>query len=244
VSALATGDARCRRLGREHGVVDGDRDHARARRAHSHLLDDVASRLFADGDHPRHAPRDLVLHVVEVVPAAQRQPAPQPGLACQLEVAVDHHGVVHAGHHGQARPMQAEDPPAEALVVVHDIEAARPRREQATCSQAEGERLRERRGAQVREFEHVDPVAELVEAGRTERVVGSIQVEAGHRLERDSGIEVRVRLTREDGDLVAQPGQRCRELPDVHALAARVRVAAVAEQGDTQRRGIRHGGRC
>ena len=53
-------------------------------------------------------------------------------------------------------------------------------------------------------------------------------------MEVDAFVEDRIRLAAEHGDLVAEGDQLAGEVAGIHALAARMGVAAVSEVGDSQ----------
>ena len=69
-----------------------------------------------------------------------------------------------------------------------------------------------------------------------ERVGLAVEVEARHLGQPDAVVELGVRLPGEHLDLVPERDQLAAEVPDVDALAAAVRLAAVGQQGDRARR--------
>ena len=73
------------------------------------------------------------------------------------------------------------------------------------------------------------------QARHPERVGLAVEVQAGHLGQPDAGVELGVRLPGEHLDVVPERDQLAAEVPDVDALAAAVRLAAVGQQGDPQR---------
>ena len=78
--------------------------------------------------------------------------------------------------------------------------------------------------------------------GIAERALGArpgharpVEVETRKLDHADVRRQLRVGLTGEDGDPVTEPGQGGREFPDVDALAARVRIAAVSQEANSER---------
>ena len=122
------GHARASSAGRKTSVLDADRDdRACARPGDAEVADDVVERCSRDTvssagsrrTHPR-------LHPQERVPAAAcvslRR---QVGAAARSRRAVHGDRVVHGGEHREARRAAAQQPVAEGLVVVDDVEVAR-----------------------------------------------------------------------------------------------------------------------
>ena len=110
-------------------------------------------------------------------------------------------------------------------------------REQPDDARAEGLRLGEPGRAHGQELLDVDQVAELARPRHPERVGLAVEVQAGHLGQPDALVELGVRLAGEDLDLVPEGDQLAAQVPDVDALAAAVRLAAVGQQGDPQRPG-------
>ncbi len=145
--------------------------------------------------------------------------------------------MVDGGDQGEPGALHAQQPVAERLVVVHDVELAAPGGQVAAGAQREGQGFREAAGPHGGDFEGVDPVAVLAAARRAEGVGLAVQVEAGQLGEGDAlaGVEDRIGLGPDDLDAVAEAGEFAGEVAYVHALAAAVRVALVGEQRDAQR---------
>ncbi len=149
-----------------------------------------------------------------------------------IDQPVDGHGVMAGPDHGPAVSHEAEQARAERLVVVHDVELARPLGQEAPGPQAEraglGETAREHRP----QFHQVGPVPDLAPAGEAERVGLPVQVEARHLDQVDTLVRVDrgPRLAREHGHLMAQAGQLPGQEPGVDPLAPRPRVPPVDEQ--------------
>jgi hypothetical protein len=142
-------------------------------------------------------------------------------------------------------PVQAEQSVAERLVVVHDVELRAAGGQMAAGAQREGQRFREAAGPHGGDLQGVDPVAVLLAPRRAERVGLPVQVEAGQLGEGDAAlppvgaaerpvVQYGVRLSADDLDGVAEPGQLTGEVADVDALTAAEGIALVAQQGDAQ----------
>ena len=85
------------------------------------------------------------------------------------------------------------------------------------------------------DLEHVDPVAVLAQVRRAERVVVPVQVQARQLDQLRARLELGVGLARVDLDVVAERGKFAGHMPQVDALAAAMRLAAVGEQADAER---------
>ena len=173
---------------------------------------------------------------VKRVPAAQRQPPAQrrarrPAPA-RRSMAIGWWTVATVGQPGAG---QAQQPAAEGLVVVDDVELGGPGEQVPGGAQAEGQRLGEPGGAHGRPLGDVDPVAELRGPGRAERVGLAVEVQARQPGERHAVVELGVGLAAEHLDPVPELGQLPGQRPDVDALAAAVRLAPVGQQCDAQR---------
>ena len=219
----------------EPGLVDTDGHDVQPVGLDTHLGDDVLLRVLGHGQVARQAPRDAHLHVEEPVPAPQREPAREPGRGRELEVAVDRDRVVQRVHERPAVVEHAEQPGAEALVVVHDVEVEAALREQLPRAQAERVRLREPGAAHEQVLLQVDEGADLVRPRRAERVLAPVEVEALDLVEGDGVLEHGPGLACEHLDLVPEVGQLCRQVAAVDPLATAVRVAPVDEVGDAER---------
>jgi hypothetical protein len=151
-----------------------------------------------------------------------------------LEAPVDGDGMVDRGEHREAPSLDGEQPVAEALVVVDDVEVVPTVAQVLGGPDAERERLGEGAGA---ERGDLDPVAEVLSShtpGQAHGEVVVVDVEARQLDQRDPRVELGVGLAAEHLDPVAEVGQRLAEVADVHALAAHVGLAPVGEQGDAQ----------
>ena len=144
------------------------------------------------------------------------------------------------GDNGEAVALKIEEPAPEALVVVDDIELARPAAKLITDPDGEGPRLWKSAGEHRRDLERVDAALDLSELRPAKRVSVPVEIEARDLHELDAVVELRVGLTRKDGYLVTETAERQREMPDVDALAAAVGIAAVDHECDTASRLGRH----
>ena len=139
--------------------------------------------------------------------------------------------MVHGGDHGQAAGGDAQQPGAQTLVVVDDVELVAALREQSGGAQAERARLGEARGPHGGELQHVDAVADLAGARHAERIGLAVEVKAGHLGQPDPGIEnLGVGLAGEDLDVMTQFDQPAAEVPNIDALSAAVCLAAIGQQ--------------
>ena len=98
----------------------------------------------------------------------------------EVDPAVDGDRVVDRRDHRAGRRLQLEDPGAEHLVVVDDVEVAGPLLHQPRDPRAEGLRLGEPGRAHREELLDVDQVAELAQLRHPERVGLAVEVEARH----------------------------------------------------------------
>ena len=222
--------------------VDADGHEAHAVVADAHVGVDVADRVLADDDDPRHPRGDAALHLDERVPAPDRPPlAPVRGVV-HLQLAVLGDRVVQRDD-GRDVLLELEDPVAEALVVVDEVELADARLQRPQGAVAERQRLGERAGRELGQLEEVLAGLDLPVGGEAAGVVVVEHVEARQLGQRHPLVEHRVRLAAEHLDVVAEVDERLGEVPRVHALAADVGLAAVGEVGDPQRR-VGVGRRC
>lgn len=141
--------------------VDAHRDDVDPLRRDAQVPGDVPAGALRDGGQRVQPGGDTGLHGGEGVPAAQRQPAAQPRGRGQLQGPVDGHGMVHRGDGGETLPAQLQQPVAERLVVVHQVEVIPAAAQHPGRAQAEGERLGESGGAHGRPLGDVHGVAEL-----------------------------------------------------------------------------------
>ena len=154
----ATGDALDLGTRSEDVRVDTDGDDVEAVGRDAHLLDDVAARRLRHGDVAGDVAGDVDLHVEEAVPAAQVEPAPGVRGVGEIERAIDGDRVMEGG---DDRPAVLRhhllDAPAEALVVVDEVEVAAAVGQQAPGPERERVRLGEARPAHDGELGDVDP---------------------------------------------------------------------------------------
>lgn len=170
------------------------------------------------GEHRGQPPRDALLHAGEAVPAAYGGPAPPVLGRVQIQPPVDGDGVVDGGDERGAEV--AEEAVSERLIVVDDIELPCAGGQMAPGPERERQRLRETAGPHRRDFEAVDPVAELVALRRTERIGLPVEVEARQLGERYALVEYGVGLGADDLDAVSEAGEFTGQVADVDALAA------------------------
>lgn len=159
----------------------------------------------------------------------------------QVELPVDGDGVVDRGDERGAEV--GEEPVAERLVVVDDVELAAAGGEMAPGAQAEGERFREAAGPHGGDLGGVDPVAVLAALRGAERVGLTVEVQARQLGERDALVEHRIGLGAYHLDAVPEAGELAGEVAYVDALAATEGVALVGEECDAQRTVVGGAGR-
>ena len=109
--------------------VDADGHEAHAVVGDAHVGVDVVDRVLADDDDARHPRRDPALHLDERVPAADRPALAPVRRVVHLQLAVLRDRVVQRDD-GRDALLELEDPVAEALVVVDEVELAA----RAACS--------------------------------------------------------------------------------------------------------------
>ena len=175
------------------------------------------------------------LHPDERVPAPDRPPLAPVRRVVHLQLAILRDRVVQRDDRRDPL-LELEDPVAEALVVVDEVELAATRREVAQGAEAERQRLGERAGRELRQLEDVLARLDLPVGREAPGVVVVEDVEARQLRQRDALVDDRVRLAAEHLDVVAEVDERLGEVARVHALAADVRLAAVRQVGDAQRR--------
>ncbi len=223
----ATGHPRYFGVRPEMGVVDADRHDVQFVLDTVHLADDVAGRRRRDGEDARQLRDDPHLHAQEPVPASQRDLSQRVAGVAELERLVDGDRMVERGHDRPPLRVQLEHAPAEALVVVDQVEVGPPVTQEAADPPAVRQRLREPGSAHDPELRQVDERLELVRPRDPEWVLRPVEIEARDRGERDVGVEVGIRLAAEHLDPVAEVGQLPREPAGVHALPTRVRIAPI-----------------
>ncbi len=127
----------------EHGVVDAHRHDGHPVEVHPHLGGDVRLGGLRHRDHPGQGPGHLHLHAQEAEPAALGELLPRVGGVAEGQLPIDGDRVVQGGQHRPSVLHHAQDPVAQALVVVHQVELVPPGGEQAAGPEAERPRLRE-----------------------------------------------------------------------------------------------------
>ena len=158
----------------------------------------------------------------------------------EVEVAVDGDRVVQRLEDRPAVVHHPEQAGAEALVVVDDVEVG-------------AAVLQEAAGAQQNVYGSGKPAPHMIPNSCTsmrvlnsvrprhaERVLGHVEVEAGHLGELRRVVELGVGLAGEHRDLVAELGELPGQVTGVDALTAAVRVAPVHEPRDAKSLGRRH----
>ena len=106
----------------EHQLVDADRHDRHVVERHARLGGDVSLGVGGHGDDARDLRPHPLLHAQEVVPGAQRDPAAQARRVGEVELLIDGDGAVDGRGDGPSVAHHAEDPGAQTLVVVHEIE--------------------------------------------------------------------------------------------------------------------------
>ena len=191
----------------------------------------VGRRTLRHGDQVLQPLGDPTLHADEPVPARHRELALASG-GRELDASVGGDRVVHRRDDRKAAAPDAQDARAERLVVVQDVELAGAAAQLAGQPAAERAWLGKAARAHGAEFQHVGQIAEFAQPRGAERVVVAVEVQAGQPGQPDALIQHRVGLPGEDLDLMAQGAQLAREVPDVDALSAGMRLAAVRRQRD------------
>ena len=211
------------------------RDRDQLLRAQPEVADGVAGAVLARGDVSRDAARHGGLHAQEAVPAAQRDP-PQPGGGGEVQVAVDGDGVVD--RRDQRQPGGGQ--PQQRVPEASGCRARRRTRRRGPRAAGTTRWLNVRGSGKPAVHMIANSCRSTSEPnsdgrGRRNGFSLGVQVEAGHLGQRDPRVEVGVGRAGEHLDVVAEVGQGGREVPDVHALTAAVRFAAVGRQRDPQR---------
>ena len=218
--------------GLEQRGVHPERDHVELVCADGEILGDVDGRGRRHGDQLRELTRHVLLHLGEAVPPTHQRFAP-PGGGRDVEYPVPGDRVVNGGHHRQTRRRDLQQPGAQALVVVNDIEVVAPLGQQPRGAQTEGLGLREAGRPGGEQLQQVDAGLDLVGHRDAERVRLAVKIEAGHLRQPDAGVEhFGVGLTGEDFDVVPELYQPAAQVPDVDSLATAVGLAPIGQQGD------------
>ncbi len=153
----------------------------------------------------------------------------------EVEGSVNGDRMVTRAQHGPPVGHDPEQTAPERLVVVDDVVLAAPGGQGAANSPAEGPRLGKAGGAHHGELGDVDRGAELSRSGHAKRIRLPVEVEARDRDIPHPVVEHRPRLAGEDGYLMAEVHQRPGEVAGIDALTARIRVAAIDQEGDPER---------
>ena len=112
-----------------------------------------------------------------------------------LELPVDRDGMVDGGEYWHPEVLlHQEQAPAEALVVVDQVEVPGALPQVVPCAHAERHGLREVSGVERHRLGDVPHALELPEAGLAHREVVVVEVEAGQFDQWDPVVEDRVRL--------------------------------------------------
>ena len=227
---------------REQLDVDADGHDGHALGVDLVVGDDVLEGVLRHRDDPLQPAGHLGLHVDEAVPAAQRELLVPALGGLDLEAAVDGDRVVDRAEDRDAElALDEEQPEAEALVVLDDVELALAVAEVVPRPHREGEGLGEGAADEGGDLEDVLPVLQLPDPGLPHREVVVVDVEAGELDQRDPLVEDRVRLAAQHLDVVAQVDQGLGQVAGVDALAADVGLPPVGEVGDPEGCVVGHG---
>ena len=141
--------------------------------------------------------------------------------------------MVHRRHHGHTELGDLQQPGAEALVVVYDVEVGQPIGQHPCGPQAEGARLGEAGRPGRQQLQQVDAALDLVRPRNAERIGFAVEIEAGHLRQAHPRVEpVWIGLTGEHLDVVAQLDEATAQMADIDALSTAVRLAPVGQQGN------------
>src|SRR5699024_3606521 len=117
----------------------------------------------------------------------------------------------------------------ETLVVMDHIELVTAFGQDLGDAEAEGQWLGEARRPHHCQFQEIDGVAELARSRRPERIGCAVEVEAGYGCRANARIEFRIRLAREDLDIVPVVDQRSTQVSHVDTLPTAVGRAPVRQ---------------
>ncbi len=222
-------------VGAEDGVVDADGHDGQPLERHVHLAVDVGARVRRHREHRGQPARHAHLHAQEPEPAPRGEALPGALGVVERDRAVDGDRVVEGLEQRPARRVQPEDPRAQALVVVDDVEVARVapratvriRREYASGSPNPRERI---------------IVANSIDVGERRELARAPGSGRGRGRGTGRGPRTGVKPTPssssghggpgEDLDAVAERDELAGQVAGVDALAAAARVAPVDEEGD------------
>ena len=229
--------------GAEHRVVDPHGDDGHPAGVHPHLGGDVGLGRLGHRDHPGEGAGHLHLHPEEAEPAPLGEVLPGVGGVGEGQLPVDGDRVVERLEERPAVVHHPEDPVAQALVVVDQVEVVPAAGQELAGPEAEGPGLGEAGGAHHAELEGVDAGVELAELRDPEGVRLAVEVEAGDRREADALVHLRPGLAGEHLHRVAQRGQLTGQVAGVDPLPPAAGVAPVDQEGDPEAVGPRGPGR-
>ena len=196
---------------------------------------DVVEAVLRHRDDAAQALGDPSLHLGEGVPPRLCVSLVAGFGVFHLDAAVHRDRVVDRAQDREAGALDAEQPVAEALVVLYQVELGDPGLQVIPGSQREGERFGERAHAERSDLSGVHPRLELPETRHPHGEVVVVDVEARQLHERDAFVEDRVRLTRQHLDVVTEVGEGFGEVTGVDALPPDMRFSAIGQVGDAER---------
>ncbi len=180
------------------------------------------------------SPRHLHLHAQEAVPPPQSELADGGARGRDVEITVDRDRVVQGVHERPAVAHEPEQPPAEALVVVDEVELVAAVAQMRVDAAAERVRLGEAGARHDPELLDVGAAAELVRPRDPEGVLPLVEVEALDVLQGHRRVGEGPRRAGEHGDGVTELGELAGQMPAVDTLSAAVRVSPVDEKCDAE----------
>ena len=150
-----------------------------------------------DGHDVVHPAGHPALHLGEGIPAPHGERLPQGAGVGDLQAPVHGDRVVNRGEHRETDPLLEQyQSPAQALVVVDQVEVVTPVAEVVPGPEAEGQRFGEGAGVERGHLNEIPAGFQLPDPSLAHRIVVVVEVQAGEGHQRHPFIEDRVRLAR------------------------------------------------
>ena len=149
-----------------------------------------------------------------------------------LELAVNRDWVMDGLEHGKPSLLERQNAPTKCLVVVDEVEVVESVLQQVMHPPAERHGFAECADAMSHGLREIGKALDLPE-GRHAAWVGVVpDIQAGEFVQLDVIVDLGIRVTTEDFDVMPKVGERTSDVPGVDTLAAAMFLASVGEQCD------------